>query len=67
MLYEVITSISDGEREFNFLEKLFYFGVHGCSANNNFFEATTQRLNEFFANLTVNLVIQQWNAERPFP
>jgi hypothetical protein len=34
-------SISDGEREFYPLEKLFYFRIHGCSANNNFFESTT--------------------------
>ena len=48
------------------MEKFLHFRIHSRSANDYFFETSSQSIDQFFTDLCINLSVEQWNAECPF-
>ncbi len=57
-------SVTDSKREFDFIQEIAHFLVHGSSTDNHFTEASSHSIHQMFTNLGINARIQQRNIQR---
>ena len=59
-------TVSDGIREFDLVQEIGNFLIHGGSSYDDFTETTAQSVGQFLVNLSINTIIQQRDTHGQF-